>query len=82
MRAAGGKHAHHVVLAPFDARTCKQITDADVRATAAEIGLGGHSKGLEPVPMADALGISSRSEARPAIGRIEVVEGAVSLRTN
>jgi hypothetical protein len=71
--AAGGKHAHHVVVATFDARTCEQITDAGVRTTAADIGLGGRSKRLEPMPMADALGITSRGEARPGIGWIGVV---------
>ena len=51
----GGKHGHHVVVALFDARTGERITDADVQATVAEIGLGGRTKRLEPMPMAEAL---------------------------
>ena len=52
---AGGEHEHHVLVALFDARTGERITDADVQATVREIGLGGRTKRLEAMPMAEAL---------------------------
>jgi hypothetical protein len=60
----GGKHAHHVVVALFEARTGERITDAAVHATVAEIGLGGRTKRLEPMPMADALTYGNYFEMR------------------
>ena len=61
---AGGEHAHHVVVALFDARTGERITDADVQATVREIGLGGRTKRLEAMPMADALTYGNYFEMR------------------
>lgn len=60
----GGEHAHHVVVALFDARTGQRITDADVQATVREIGLGGPTKRLEAMPMADALTYGNYFEMR------------------
>ena len=51
----GGEHIHHVMVALFDAKTMERITDATVMASAAEIGLAGTVKELEPMPIAEAM---------------------------
>lgn len=51
--ASSAKDAYHLVVALFD-ETGKRITEADVRATVADIGLAGARKQLEPMHIDDA----------------------------
>ncbi|MEW5755866.1 MAG: hypothetical protein AB1810_06135 [Pseudomonadota bacterium] len=51
----GGKHKYHVVIALFDNATGKRVTDAEVKANVAEIGLAGQEKKLEPMKIADTV---------------------------
>lgn len=50
-----GKHVHHVMIALFEGKTLDRITDAEVTATVAEIGLTGTTKKLEPMSIASAM---------------------------
>ncbi len=50
-----GKHHHHVMVALFESKTGDRITDAKVTANVTELGLAGHTKGLEPMTIADTL---------------------------
>lgn len=51
----GGRHVHHIQIAAFDAETSERITDAQVSASIAEIGLGSESIELEPFLVDDVL---------------------------
>lgn len=51
----GGEHIHHVMVALFDGKTMERITDAEVTASVAEIGLAGTVRELEPMPIANAM---------------------------
>jgi hypothetical protein len=46
---------HHVVVAVFDTRTGRRVTDADVIATVAEIGLPPATRKLEPMNIAGSV---------------------------
>ncbi len=48
--AASKEHSYHVLIAVFDSKSGKRITDAKLKATVAPLGLGGHSKALEVMP--------------------------------
>jgi hypothetical protein len=50
-----GKHIHHVMVALFDSTTLERITDAEVKAGVAEIGLAATVRKLEPMSIASAL---------------------------
>lgn len=50
-----GKRSHHLVVALFEEERFERITDADVSATVAEVGLAGRTKQLEPFTVNDAL---------------------------
>ena len=50
-----GKHIHHVMVALFEGKTQERITDAEVKAAVAEIGLAATVRELEPMSIADAL---------------------------
>lgn len=50
-----GAGEYHVMIAIFDAKTGKRITDAVVKASVESLGLGGQEKPLEPMPIAGAL---------------------------
>jgi hypothetical protein len=50
-----GKHIHHVMVALFEGKTLERITDAEVRAAVAEIGLAATTRELEPMSIASAL---------------------------
>jgi hypothetical protein len=50
-----GNHQHHVMVALFEGKALKRITDAKVTANVAETGLAGKVKQLEPMLIADAL---------------------------
>ncbi len=41
------EHSYHVVIAIFDEKTQKRITDAKIRATVSVLGMSGESKELE-----------------------------------
>lgn len=43
---------HHILIAIFDAKTGKRITDAEVTATVREVGLSGMTRTLEKVNVA------------------------------
>ncbi len=43
------EHRYHVMVALFDVKSGKRIDDARVTATVAVLGLGGHTKDLEPM---------------------------------
>ncbi len=43
------EHSYHVLVALFDSKTGKRITDARVKATVSLIGMGGSTKKLEPM---------------------------------
>ncbi len=58
-------HAYHVVVALFDASNFQRITDADVTANVAEIGLAGEEKKLEKFTIADAVTYGNYFEMRP-----------------
>ena len=49
----GGKidreHSYHILVALFDSKTHKRITDARVKATVSLLGMGGSTKKLEPM---------------------------------
>lgn len=51
----GGRHVHHLQVAAFDADTNERITDAQVTASIAELGLGAQSIELEPFLVDDVL---------------------------
>lgn len=61
----GRPHAHHVLIALFDAESFERITDAEVTATVSEIGLAGQTKRLEPFTVAEALTYGNYFEFRP-----------------
>jgi len=42
-------HLYHIVIALFDHRTGKRITNAKLRATVASLGMTGETKQLEPM---------------------------------
>ncbi len=48
-----GKNRYHVMVALFDATTGKRITSAQVKATVAQVGMGGEIKPLEPMRIAN-----------------------------
>jgi hypothetical protein len=50
-----GRHAYHVVAAVFDAATGERVEDAVVEARAAEPGLAGVTRRLEPMLIADTV---------------------------
>ncbi len=50
-----GKNVYHVLLALFDHATGARITDADVVATVAPLGLAGARKRLDATPIAGAV---------------------------
>lgn len=50
-----GKHIHHVMVALFEGKTLERITDAEVKAAVAEIGLAATVRELEPMSIASAL---------------------------
>lgn len=58
-------HAYHVMVALFDASSLQRITDADVTANVAEIGLAGEEKKLEKFTIADAVTYGNYFEMRP-----------------
>ncbi len=43
------EHNYHIVIAIFDEKTQKRITDAEVKATVSILGMSGKSKELEPM---------------------------------
>lgn len=43
------EHSYHILVALFDSKTRKRITDAKVKATVSLIGMGGSTKKLEPM---------------------------------
>ncbi|WP_024882416.1 hypothetical protein [Methylosinus sp. LW3] len=49
------QNAYHLTVALFDAATSSRITDADVTAKVAEVGLAAEQKKLEPFTVAGAL---------------------------
>ena len=51
----GGRHSYHVVVAIFDAATGARVTDAKVSAQVASLGLGGPTRELEPMTIADTV---------------------------
>lgn len=59
------QHAYHVMVALFDASSLQRITDADVTANVAEIGLPGVEKKLEKFTVADAVTYGNYFEMRP-----------------
>jgi hypothetical protein len=58
-------HAHHVMVALFDAKSLDRIVDAEVTATVGEIGLAGERRELEPFTVADALTYGNYFDLRP-----------------
>ena len=50
-----GKHIHHLMVALFEGKNMKRVTDAQVTARFREIGLGWKKKQLEPFTVAGAL---------------------------
>ena len=50
-----GKNVYHVMVALFDHATGARITDADVVATVAPLGLGAAAKPLDPTTVAGVL---------------------------
>ena len=62
-----GKHHHHVMVALFDEKTGNRITDATVTAYVAELGLAGHTKRLEPMPVADTVTYGNYFEMRVSV---------------
>jgi hypothetical protein len=62
-----GKHHHHVMVALFDEKTGNRITDATITAYVAELGLAGHTKRLEPMPIADAVTYGNYFEMRVSV---------------
>lgn len=53
--APNGEHVHHVMVALFGDESMERITDAQVTARVAEIGLTGKAKDLEPMAIAGAM---------------------------
>lgn len=53
--AARGKKESHVVVALFETKTGRRISDADVYARVAEIAKAGESKKLEPMKIGDSV---------------------------
>ena len=49
------RHAYHVVVAIFDAATGARVIDAKVSAQVAGLGLGGPTRELEPMIIADTV---------------------------
>lgn len=52
---AYGAHRDHLVVALFDSRTGKRITDARVSGTVRELGRAGKTKNLEAMTIADTV---------------------------
>ena len=50
-----GKRSHHLIVALFEEERFERVTNADVSATVAEVGLAGRTKPLEPFTVNDAL---------------------------
>lgn len=50
-----GKHRYHVMVAVFEKGSGRRVTDAQVRARVAEVGLAGEDKMLEPMVIAGAM---------------------------
>lgn len=50
-----GEHIHHVMVALFEGETMERITNAEVMASVAEIGLAGTLRKLEPMSIAGAM---------------------------
>ncbi len=50
-----GRHAHHLLVALFDAESSERIVNAKVTATVTETGLPGDTKALEPMEIAGAM---------------------------
>ena len=46
---ADRKHSYHILVALFDSKSRKRITDARVKATVSLLGMGGSTKELEPM---------------------------------
>ncbi len=46
---ADKKHRYHVLVALFDIKSGKRITDAKIKATISPLGMGGDTKELEPM---------------------------------
>ncbi len=61
-----GKHVHHVMLALFDHRGGKRITDAVVTARVAPLALGGPTKSLDPMVVAGVLTYCSYFRISPS----------------
>lgn len=61
----GGRHVHHVQVALFDAKTGARLTDAEVVATVAEVGLGGTRRTLDPFTIGDAETYGGYFELQP-----------------
>jgi hypothetical protein len=74
-----GGGVHHVMVAIFDATTDKQIDDAKVEAHVAPLGLGGVSRLLEPMVVADTVSYGNYFTMRDnAAYRIRVAISAAS----
>ncbi len=43
------EHSYHIVIALFDSKSGKRITNARVKASVAPLGMKGHTKDLEPM---------------------------------
>jgi hypothetical protein len=50
-----GAEQYHVMVALFDAKTGQRITDADVKASVAGVGMTGSPVTLEPMKIADTI---------------------------
>ena len=50
-----GKHAHHLMVAVFNAETSERISDVETVATVSEVGFPGETKVLEPMEIAGAM---------------------------
>ncbi len=62
--AARGKHLNHIVVAVFDATTGERITDAEVSARVAEVGLAGREKSLEKMSIAGTVSFGNYFDLR------------------
>ena len=50
-----GRSMYHVMVAIFDAKTGRRITEAQVRARVEEVGLSSEEKALQPMAVANAV---------------------------
>lgn len=75
-----GKHVHHVQVALFDATTENHITDANVTASIAEVGLGVSDYTLEPFKVGDALTYGGYAEFQKKVTLQDIGAGHVARR--